>query len=130
MHDRLATLLHDPAPRPWWRALLAVLVGVTCFFAFTPRPPELPLAPSDKLQHIAAFACLAACSLLCARAGWRAAWAAALGLLAFGGFIEIVQSFIPSRSADWLDLRADALGIACGLLAVAMARRGIASDRP
>ena len=40
-----------------------------------------------------------------------------LGLLAFGGAIEIAQYLLPyGRSAEWLDLAADGLGILAGSL--------------
>ena len=34
----------------------------------------------------------------------------ALGLLGYGGFIELVQTQVPGRTASWADLAADALG--------------------
>ncbi len=40
-----------------------------------------------------------------------------LALLAYGVGIELAQSLLPPRSADWRDVLADALGIAVGLLA-------------
>ena len=44
-------------------------------------------------------------------------------LLGYGGLIEILQMFIPSRSAEWGDVVADAVGIGIGcLLAVALQR--------
>lgn len=46
-----------------------------------------------------------------------------LALLAYGGLIEMVQSQIPSRTAAWDDLLADAVGIAGGLLLAALLRR-------
>lgn len=87
------------------------------FFAFVmavlPHPPELPGEPSDKLQHIAAFATL----------GVLGAWAYAetallrlfAGLSLFGAFIEAVQA-IPAlnRDSDVRDWIADT--IACGLV--------------
>jgi VanZ family protein len=39
-----------------------------------------------------------------------------LALLAFGGAIEIAQTFLPPREGDWWDLLADGVGIAIGLL--------------
>jgi VanZ family protein len=39
------------------------------------------------------------------------------GLLAFGGAIEIAQYLLPyGRSAEWLDLAADGVGIVAGWL--------------
>jgi hypothetical protein len=74
--------------------------------AVLPHPPQLPGQPTDKLQHIAAFAVLTA--LACA------AWPAAprlrvlVALAGFGALIELVQA-IPAlnRSADWRDWLAD-----------------------
>ena len=44
-------------------------------------------------------------------------------LLGYGGLIEILQMFIPNRSAQWGDMVADAVGIGIGcLLAVALQR--------
>ena len=36
------------------------------------------------------------------------------GLLAYGGMVEVLQSFTPDRMAEWSDLMADALGLALG----------------
>ena len=35
-------------------------------------------------------------------------------LLAYGGMIEVLQSFTPDLMAKWSDLMADALGLALG----------------
>jgi hypothetical protein len=44
-------------------------------------------------------------------------WRIAIGLLAFGGFIEICQRILTTwRSAETMDLAADAMGIVAGLL--------------
>lgn len=41
----------------------------------------------------------------------------ALVMVAYGGFIEVAQSFLPPRQAEWGDLGVDLMGIAIGLLA-------------
>lgn len=56
-------------------------------------------------------------------------------VLAYGGAIEIAQSYLPPREGDWLDLLADAVGISLGLLlawpvAVGAARRADAEKVP
>ena len=43
-------------------------------------------------------------------------WRIALGLLAFGLLIELCQRMVTYRSADWLDVGADAAGIIAGLV--------------
>jgi hypothetical protein len=67
---------------------------------------------NDKLLHFAGFAALAFLvdySLPGSRSAyWR--WQLPL-LLFYGGLIEIVQGFLPHRSADLLDLLANAAGL-------------------
>jgi VanZ family protein len=116
-------LLLTPAARPWWRRLLWLLVLVVCFFAFSPRAPGLDFENADKWQHIAAFAALSACAALARPPGPAGSLRAGAWMGAFGLLIEAVQWFIPNRSADGLDVIADALGIALGLALVALARR-------
>jgi VanZ family protein len=99
----------------WGAALFAFVMAVL------PQPPELPGEPSDKIQHMVAFATL----------GVLGAWAYArtsllqllAGLSLFGALIEIVQA-IPSlhRDSDVRDWIADTL--ACGfVLGIAAWRR-------
>ena len=96
----------------FWAAAIFALV-----MAVLPHPPELPGNPSDKLQHVAAFATL---GLLGA---WAYAGAALLhlfaGLSLFGAFIEVVQA-IPAlhRDSDVKDWLADTLAAALILLII------------
>ncbi len=65
----------------------------------------------DKLKHFAAFGVLA----LFADFAFpeRRLWPAkVLAVLAYGVLIELVQAFLPHRSASALDVLADAVGIA------------------
>jgi hypothetical protein len=84
----------------WGAAVFSFVMAVL------PHPPELPGSPSDKIQHITAFATL----------GLLGGWAyretsplrLALRLSLFGAFIELVQ-LIPAlhRNSDVLDWAAD-----------------------
>ena len=67
----------------------------------------------DKWAHFAAFLALALwfSGLYRVTSYWRVA----VGLLAFGVLIELCQRAVGYRSAEWLDVLADALGIAVGL---------------
>ncbi|MFT3821899.1 MAG: VanZ family protein [Rubrivivax sp.] len=125
MPSRLApffrTFQRGPGPRARraCQVLLVLLMAVVCALAFAPHPPPALDTGWDKRNHLLAFASLA---LVAELAFWPAARRRAkvlLGLLAFGGFIELVQSQIPERSAEWVDLLADGLGIALGLALVA-----------
>jgi VanZ family protein len=102
----------DRAPAPVrWRALVALLVLAICWLAFEPRPPPPPPGLGwDKAQHALAFAVLGACALR----GWPAARLAVLvaALLGFGVFIELVQTQLPTRSAEIADVVADLCGAA------------------
>src|SRR5674476_148376 len=85
---------------------LAVLV-----LALMPSPPPMITTGWDKSNHLLAFAVMA--WLGCKAFPQRVVFTL-LGLLAYGALIEILQSFTPTRSAEWLDLFADGLGILLG----------------
>ena len=101
----------------FWSAAAFALV-----MASLPRPPQLPTEPSDKIQHIIAFATLAA---LGAAAYPRASLVRLLiGLAAFGALIEIIQ-LIPAlqRDAQLTDIIADVAAAAAILALVRLIRR-------
>ncbi len=114
-----------------WQMLLFVLVGVVLYLAVTPEPPKPADLGWDKLNHLAAFAALTFAGCLGFPGVQRVVWRVLPGMLALGGLIEIVQYFVPGRSCEWLDLGADALGIAFGaalaLSVWALARRASAT---
>jgi hypothetical protein len=91
----------------WAAATFAFVMAVV------PHPPELPGAPSDKIQHVAAFATL---GLLVAWAYMHSPLLRLLaGLSLFGALIEIVQTIpILHRDGDVIDWVADT--VACGLV--------------
>jgi len=104
----------------WCKAAFIMLVLIVSWLAFTPYPPPGVDLGWDKANHASAFARL----MLVAAWAWplRLRWLPP-ALLAYGGFIEIVQSFIPGRDGEWLDLLADGVGIALGLaLAILLLR--------
>jgi VanZ family protein len=121
MKASLALLL-NPRHRPAWRWLLAMLVLVVAWFAFTPSTATELFDQADKVKHVLAFGCLAGTAALGWPAGRPSGLRIACALVLYGAFIEVVQSFIPGRDASWLDLAADAVGIAAGLLAAQAAR--------
>jgi hypothetical protein len=102
------------------RASRAVFGAAACFafvMAVVPHPPEVPGAPNDKVQHIAAFATLA---LLGSFAYPRTALTKLLLWLSlFGAFIEVVQA-IPAlhRDSDVLDWLADTAAVGAVFLLI------------
>ena len=97
----------------WGAAAFAFVMAVL------PQPPQLPGHPSDKVQHILAFAVLAAL----ARLAYRRTSLPAIGLAlcGFGALIELVQ-MIPglNRSAEWSDWLADTATAAVVLALLAL----------
>lgn len=100
------------------RAFQAVFGGCLVLFlilAVLPVPPEIVPSLSDKAEHLLAFLLLG----LLAHLGWPTLsylrfWLPLLAL--YGGLIELIQSFLPYRSADPWDLFADLVGLALAWL--------------
>lgn len=94
----------------FWTATAAALV-----MALLPHPPEIPGHPSDKLQHVAAFATLGMLGSF-AYPTLRRRWLI-IGLSLFGAFIEIAQG-IPTlhRDSDPLDWVADTVACAAVII--------------
>jgi hypothetical protein len=106
------------------RLIIALFLAAALFafvMACLPRPPQLPGAPTDKVQHILAFAVLT----ILASAAWPGrVLAVFVGLSIYGAAIEFVQ-LIPAlhRSGDWRDWLADVGAVAITLTVVAVVRR-------
>ena len=80
--------------------------ALSLFMAELPKPPALPGDPTDKVQHVIAFATLAV--LAAAAYPRKRLLTILIGLSAFGGAIEIFQmNPLVSRDASWWDWVAD-----------------------
>jgi len=132
----LTTLAHRTIqPARAWLILTLLLIALSLYLALTPHPPPPSKLMWDKLNHAVGFAglTLAAC-LACGRcnsghlARLRDTMRPALLMLAFGALIEVLQSFVPERSAEWADLLADGIGVVLGAL-LARGLRRLAADR-
>lgn len=101
--------------RPWFvglvRGVFWSALAVLMYLAVArpmPGGPSGALSVHDKLVHGGVYGALAVCGLL----GRLRASTVMLVLLAHGALVEVLQALVPDRSADVLDLLADALGIA------------------
>ena len=94
-----------------WRWLLATAMLALMVLSLMPPSPSLPSTGWDKSNHMLGFALLAILGHL-AWPGRR--WKMLLGLLAYGGLIEVLQSFTPDRFAEFADLIADGVGLLSG----------------
>ena len=100
----------------YWRVLGRALVVVMLVLALLPAPQVVGAVPfGDKIGHVLGFAAL---MLWYAQiyGGARERLRCALGGVAFGLAIEILQALTPYRSAEFADFVADALGVGLGWL--------------
>lgn len=114
---------------PRWRIASLVLLLAVLLAAITPAiwfwPDRLKfiswMAAIDKWVHVLTFVVLAV--WFAGQYRPRSYWRIAFGLLAFGVLIELCQRMVSYRTADWVDVAADAVGIIVGL-AIAIAGVG------
>jgi VanZ family protein len=102
-----------------------VLMCVAAWFAFAPVTAVAQPSGIDKVEHLLAFASLGLAAAFTADPGLRRTVLAAAGLLLYGGFIELVQTQLPTRTADWADVLADGVGICAGLALASLLRRAV-----
>jgi len=93
----------------FWLALI-----VSYIFAISPQDITPTIGDlSDKTLHFIAFSVLTLLLFLSYRIS---IWKGIAYLLFYAGFIEFSQYFTPNRCSEWLDIVADGIGIAIGLL--------------
>ncbi len=99
---------------------MAFFVGLPTVVALSVLPPDsIPATGlSDEFAHLAAYAVLALAGGIAFR-GAPSLFLLAVGLLALGGGLELVQAFIPGRYASGYDILANAIGIALGTASAA-----------
>lgn len=96
-----------------WRITFTFCVISVLVLSLLPPSPELPTTGWDKSNHMLAFATLAFLS----SQAWPERIAVSLVmLLAYGGLIEVLQSFTPDRQADFIDVVADGTGLLIGTI--------------
>jgi VanZ family protein len=107
--------------RAWMAAFwLALLAGVVVSLLPAPHLPDPWFPAADKVQHAVSYAVL---FVLGRQAGYRSARPLVIGLLALGAVIEVAQVLTATRTAEWLDVVADGIGIGAGYLATAWVDR-------
>jgi len=92
----------------FWPALAVVIWG-----ELTPHPPSLAALLWDKAEHFIAYFGLTLLASLAWGLRRSLAWVFA-GMVALGGSLEIIQSFV-GRDAEWDDFFANDLGALVGL---------------
>ena len=93
------------------RWVFAVSLVVVLVFSLMPPQAIPPPMGWDKMHHAVTFAVLA---MLGCRAYPERKVQVLLGLLAYGGLIELLQSLTSYRFAETMDVVADGVGILVG----------------
>ena len=106
-----------PAAWRWafWTCTLGVMV-----LALMPTVPHMPTTGWDKTNHLLAFTVLAVLGRWAYPDRMRLLL---MGLLAYGGLIDVLQSFTPHRFGEWSDLLGNGLGLVLGSVLTALSRR-------
>jgi len=110
-----------PLRRPWlWLGLWWLAVLVVIVVSLIPPPPLPMYMPKhgDKIEHLLAYAVLAAAAVQVWRPG-RPLLLAGLGLVLMGVALEFAQGALTAtRQADPFDALANTVGVLLGLLTV------------
>jgi VanZ family protein len=104
-----------------WTIMFWSCGAIILVLALMPPAPDLPGTGWDKGNHVLAFLVL---TVLGCRAYPNRIAAVLAGAILYGGFIEVLQSLTPFRSAEWADLAADAVGVVVGRALLEFSLRG------
>lgn len=109
------------SPATWRRLFwLAVAAGIVVSLWPMHDEPRPWFRYEDKAHHALAFAVLPVLGWL---GRFRSMLRLALGLVALGAAIELMQGLTFTRTPEWGDLLADVIGVAAGMVVVAWWRR-------
>jgi len=102
-----------------WRMAFVVCALAVLVLALMPAKMAVVSTGWDKTNHLLAFCALGMLGCLAFPGQTIAVW---MGLLAYGGMIEVLQSFTPDRSAEWGDWLADCFGLVLAWVVFFMTR--------
>lgn len=102
-----------------WELLLLLVMSTGVLLGCLMPLSRLPPLPNDKVMHFAAFGGM---SLLAGRlvtTPWQICLTL-LAVLAASWLIEVLQNLVPGRKFCWRDMAANAAGIACAGVCLAL----------
>ena len=98
----------------FWLVLGYLWVGLVVFLSLTPAPPRVLAFPGmDKVGHACAYGLLMFWFGLIFKPG-RKYRILGLGFVIMGIILEFIQRSTGFRSFEWVDMAADAFGVAMG----------------
>lgn len=96
--------------RRWWLVIGAVLVGIVIYASLTPTAPIPDVKGADKLEHIFAYGTLMGWFAQIEHANRRRVWYA-LGFVAMGVGLEVIQGLMGDRTFSGADMAANGAGV-------------------
>ena len=99
--------------RPLWLAIGYAMIAAILWGSLIPNPPQVDIEHGDKFEHLFSYGVLMYwfCQLYAAA---RMRLAHAVAFVALGVAIEFAQRATGYRTFEYLDMLADALGVALG----------------
>ncbi|WP_287963629.1 VanZ family protein [Alcanivorax sp.] len=108
------------------RSLLFLIFSVTIFILGALLPGELRESISQLLHlgNVDAYAHVFFCALIALLLAWLGApvLIVLMAIISLGAVIEVVQIWIPGRSATWSDMAGNVAGALIGLLVLSLGR--------
>lgn len=105
----------------FWRSYMALLAILLVCVIRLPQPDrEIPVAHADKWVHLLLYMGLSSLLWLDQQRAQLQGWPKIIVLwllpIAWGGLIELLQGTLFARSAEWMDMVANMVGVALGAL--------------
>jgi VanZ family protein len=97
-----------------WSAMGWMLIATVIYLSLTPHPIEIDIEQGDKLGHALAYFAMMTWFAQLYRRRSHAWWG--LGFIALGIALEYLQGWSGYRDFEYLDMAADAGGVAAGWL--------------
>lgn len=113
------------APRTW-RLAAAGYAVIVFIVSVIPVDPRVAPGQLDKAAHLCEYLLLAWLLVQVFRgvSQPRKLWVSWFFATAYGALIEMVQAYVPWRSADWMDGWVNAAGAALGVLVACWIPKG------
>lgn len=89
--------------------------SIALIFALKPQALQLGFEGSDKLLHLLAFMCLTFIPVMACKT-MRSILLCAMCVMTIGIGIEMAQTYIPSRQAEFMDIVFNTLGVSVGIV--------------
>ncbi len=98
--------------RKLWLSIGWLLIALVAYLSLISGPPTIDITGSDKVVHLLTYGALMLWFLQLYPVSRRPFMA--LGFIALGIVLEVLQGFTPDRDTDYLDVVANTVGVMLG----------------